>query len=112
MDNRENFMVHFDKVKYEKYNSELMPETATISSSIAGASLVRIWQILFDLLCRSDEISVADLNTLSGIIQKLFVCHTNMYSMKQLKCDEQNTDSKQSLSEDVIEDLEKQLRLL
>jgi hypothetical protein len=104
--------MYLDKVKYEKYNSELIPDSLDISSSIASASLVRTWQILFDLLCRSDEVSVADLNTLSGIIQKLFVCHTNMCSMKQSKSEEQNTDSRQSLTEDVIEDLERQLRLL
>ncbi|MDR0351765.1 MAG: hypothetical protein LBH49_03975 [Puniceicoccales bacterium] len=105
-------MAHLDKIKYAKRNSGMILDSLAISSSIASASLARIWQILFDLLCKSDEISVSDLNTLSGVIQKLFACHSNMCSMEQSKHDEQNTDIKQSLPEDAIEAIEKQLKLL
>ncbi|MDR2735764.1 MAG: hypothetical protein LBB20_02925 [Puniceicoccales bacterium] len=95
-----------------KPGADVMLDSLEISSSIAGASLARTWQILFDLLCRSDEVSVSDLNTLSGVIQKLFTCHTTMCSMEQSKHGSQNTDFRQPLSEAVIEDLETQLRLL
>jgi hypothetical protein len=67
------------------------------------ASLVRIWQILFDLLCRDDEVSVSDLNTLSGVIQKLFTCHNNLCSMdEQCLQGERGSENKQALSDAVI----------
>ncbi|MDR2377385.1 MAG: hypothetical protein LBD54_01370 [Puniceicoccales bacterium] len=86
------------------------------SHETVQASLACVWERFFDLL-QSEEISLADLNTASGILQKLSACHSQLSALEAKKHeesvgDEASENLSPQLSPEILEAIERQLQLL
>lgn len=63
------FKSHLERIKRAKLEADkLVPQ---ISLDAKSASVQLLWEIVFDTLCNASELSVADCNTLAGVMQKL-----------------------------------------
>jgi hypothetical protein len=90
------------------------PSCETLQASLACA-----WEIFFDILQHQEEISLTDLNTISGVIQKLSSCHHQISSMESKNRGENLVNDDEilgipstQLSQEIIETIEQQLQLL
>lgn len=64
------FAQHIDRIKSTKASIDKL--AAEISDkNIAAASLACLWESFFDILFNEEGITISDLNTLTGVIQKL-----------------------------------------
>ncbi|MDR3143741.1 MAG: hypothetical protein LBT57_02770 [Puniceicoccales bacterium] len=87
------------------------------SHETVQASLACVWELFFDILQQQEEISLADLNTASGIIQKLSACHSQLAALEAKKHedsvgDEASEHLSPQLSPEILEAIERQLQLL
>ncbi|MDE6432082.1 MAG: hypothetical protein K2L13_01670 [Opitutales bacterium] len=99
------FQEHLERIKL---SSKRASEILTVWSSIEEATMASValaWEHLFDTLCNDENISLADLSTITGVIQKLSATSN---SVKQGKNDPYNALS----PEEIIKHAEEQLRLL
>ncbi len=101
-----NFQKHLERIKLARERAEEVLNIWSPSEETSIASLAFAWERLFDTLCNDDEISVSDLNTITGVIQKLSAAYN---SIKQNKDDK----SENMLSPaEIIQHVEEQLKLL
>jgi hypothetical protein len=96
-----DFQQHLKRISLAKKRAEEILSVWSPSDDATIASVAFAWERIFDTLCNSDDISVADLNTIAGVIQKL----------SAMKLEKSTVDSKPAVG-DVIQRAEEQLRLL
>ena len=118
------FDAHIMKISFAKKRaSELLidfsPETETAMASLAYA-----WEMLFDSICRSKDMSIGDLKDVSSIIQRLSSSHKKIKSIEadqvlELISDEReklqherDIISSNKLPSDIVKAVEEQLMLL
>lgn len=107
-DNMEKFSKHIEKIRIAKDIACEVTANIRRSGSNAESSINMAWQVLFDYFCRTEteDISLSELNTISGIIQKLVTSNAK------------NSDSEGervasgALSEKTLREIERQLKLL
>lgn len=126
-----NFQKHREQIarareKTDALLSELSPGHGTARDVIEGA-----WQLVFDLLCTLDNADLSELNTLSGIIQRLMSSNTHIKSLEiklreDVRKEEEFIERKQQLEDNIrrareasegitaetLERIEAQLKLL
>lgn len=118
------FDAHIMKISFAKKRaSELLmdfsPETET-----AMAALACTWEILFDSICRSKDMSIGDLKDVSSVIQRLSSSHKKIKSIeadqvlelisderKKLQHERELTNANK-LPSDIVKAVEEQLMLL
>jgi hypothetical protein len=96
-----DFQQHLRRISLAKKRAEEVLNVWSPSEDATAASLAFAWERIFDTLCNSDDVSIADLNTITGVMQKL----------SAMKLDRSGMAVKASPS-DVIKQAEEQLRLL
>lgn len=118
------FDAHIMKISFAKKRaSELLmdfsPETET-----AMAALACTWEILFDSICRSKDMSIGDLKDVSSIIQRLSSSHKKIKSIEADQVLELISDERERLQHereltnanklpsDIVKAVEEQLMLL
>ena len=118
------FDAHIMKISFAKKRaSELLmdfsPETET-----AMAALACTWEILFDSICRSKDMSIDDLKDVSSIIQRLSSSHKKIKSIEADQVLELISDERERLQHerdlinsdklpsDIVKAVEEQLMLL
>ncbi len=102
-----DFQEHLKRIKLSRERAAEILKIWLSAEEAAVASLAFAWERLFDTLCNNEDISLSDLNTISGVIQKLSAVYNNI---KQNKDD----DKEESIisPEEVIKRAEEQLKLL
>lgn len=127
------FNMHLDRIRTAKRRADSYLEVWNPGHSAAEAALAVSWEALFDRLCTepSGELSLSDLNTLSGVIQKLTGSQNQIKTLElkvreqQIKEEEyherkeelkrklrQAKEKKQGLTEEALKEIEKELSLL
>lgn len=103
-----DFSGHLKRIKDAK---NLADKATSETSSIAEATIEAAWELLFDFFCRtpSENFELSDLNTLSGVIHKL-VSSENGAKSKSEKLSEPKSNGE--ITEDVLREIEKKLKLL
>lgn len=98
---------------------DFSPETET-----AMAALACTWEILFDSICRSKDMSIGDLKDVSSIIQRLSSSHKKIKSIEVDQVLELISDERERLQHereltnanklpsDIVKAVEEQLMLL
>ena len=65
-----SFSQHIERIKSTKRSLDKL--TADMADkNIASASIACMWESFFDILFNSEGLTISDLNTMSGVIQKL-----------------------------------------
>ncbi|MDR2721082.1 MAG: hypothetical protein LBB15_02225 [Puniceicoccales bacterium] len=95
-----DFQQHLRRISLAKKRAEEILNTWSPAEDATVASVAFAWERIFDTLCSGDDISIADLNTITGVMQKLS-------SMRP----EKSTGSKPSLCA-IVTQAEEQLKLL
>ncbi len=100
-----NFREHLDRIKLSSARaSEILSMWSSVEETTM-ASVALAWEHLFDTLCNDDDISLADLSTITGVIQKLSATSNSVKQIKEGSCN--------ALSpEEIIKYAEEQLNLL
>jgi hypothetical protein len=111
------FRKYLDRMQMAQTHSQNILRQWSPSSETLQASLACAWEIFFDLLQHQEEISLTDLNAISGIIQKLSSCHSQLSTLESKNRHDHNDDETSStppmqLSQEIIEAIEQQLQLL
>ena len=102
-----DFQQHLKRIELAKTRAGEILNVWSPDDDITVASLAFAWERIFDTLCSSDEISISDLNTITGVIQKLSAIYG---SVKQ---DKPVADTKSAaLQKEIIRQAEEQLSLL
>ncbi|MDR2436182.1 MAG: hypothetical protein LBD33_02640 [Puniceicoccales bacterium] len=96
-----DFQQHLKRISLAKKRAEEILNIWSPAEDAAIASVAFAWERIFDMLCSSDNISIADLNTITGVIQKL----------SSMRPEKSTADSKPSFY-DIITRAEEQLKLL
>jgi hypothetical protein len=96
-----DFQQHLKRISLAKKRAEEILKIWSPGEEATIASVAFAWERIFDTLCNDDDISVTDLNTITGVMQKL----------SAMKPERFVNDSKPSPC-DVIAKAEEQLRLL
>lgn len=100
-----DFQEHIRRIKLARKRAAEILSIWSPSEDATIASLACAWERLFDTLCNDDEISISDLNTITGVIQKLSAIHDTIKQNKDGSC--------HALSpEEIIRHAEEQLKLL
>jgi len=116
MKNLKNFQDYLERLQSARIRTQSIRQCWTPSSETVQASLACAWELFFELLRQQEGLSLADLNTLSGIIQKLSACHSQLSALEAKKSEELPgdgmADAARQLSPEMLEALERQLQLL
>ncbi|MDR3273732.1 MAG: hypothetical protein LBS87_00135 [Puniceicoccales bacterium] len=96
-----DFQQHLKRISLAKKRAGEILNVWLPAEDATMASVAFAWERIFDTLCNSEDISIADLNTITGVMQKL----------SAMKLEKFAADSKPS-SCDVITQAEEQLKLL
>ena len=98
----EKFSKHLEQIRRAKERSDEICSSIEILDT-QSASIAAIWEIIFDRLCSGDNLETSELNTISGIIQKLSSAQLRQPTSMQ-RCE--------GLSSDTLKKIEAQLKLL
>ncbi len=98
----EKFSKHLEQIRRAKQRSDEICSDAEMLDT-PSASIAAVWEIVFDRLCSTEVLETSELNTISGIIQKLSSAQT-----RQLVPSQDNN----GLSEDTLRKIEAKLKLL
>lgn len=102
-----DFQQHLNRIKLAKKRSAEILNVWSPSEDATAASLAFAWERIFDTLCTNEDISISDLNTITGVIQKLSATYNN------IKQDKSEHDEKDTISpQEIIKQAEEQLKLL
>jgi hypothetical protein len=117
MKHTRTFRKYLDRMQMAQTHSQNILRQWSPSCETIQASLACAWEIFFDTLQHQEEISLTDLNTISGIIQKLSSCHSQISTLESKNRHESNGDEtfampETQLSQEIIEMIEQQLQLL
>ncbi|MDR1255775.1 MAG: hypothetical protein LBJ94_02530 [Puniceicoccales bacterium] len=96
-----NFQQHLKRIALAKRRAEEILNVWSPAEDATIASVAFAWERIFDTLCNDDDISIADLNTITGVMQKL----------SALKAERCSAGPKLSPG-DIITQAEEQLKLL
>jgi hypothetical protein len=96
-----DFQQHLKRIFLAKKRAEEILKVWSPAEDATAASLAFAWEHIFDALCNSGDVSMADLNTITGVMQKL----------SAMKLDKPGVAAK-STPGDVVKQAEEQLRLL
>ncbi len=111
-----DFKKHLEKIRGAKTDADRVIEKISPAHATAQAVLKSAWEALFDFFCQSasDEVSLADLNTLSGVIYKLSASNAQMKNLelKHAKSDSENEGGGGEITPELISKIEEKLRLL
>ena len=66
----------------------------------------RVWEIVFDRLCKAEDAGISEVGTLAGILQKLFAADSKR------KPDKAKSSGDGVVSEDTMRKIEEKLKLL
>lgn len=112
-----SFSQHIARIKSTKDNLDKL--TADMADkNIASASIACMWESFFDILFNSEGLTISDLNTLSGVIQKLISSDNQLSEnwTSQAQIAEQELALKKlrtmKLSAKNIKQIEEQLKLI
>ncbi len=95
---------HIKKIRDAKTTAKKI--ASAFSDSIPKASLAKAWEYVFDILCdRQDDLTISELNTIAGIIQKLS-------AVKSGDSQENSKNTLNEISETSIKKIEEKLKLL
>lgn len=98
-----DFFAHVERIKRAKAHADKLAGEMPLDAREASVAL--LWELVFDTLCNSPELSVSDFNTVAGIIQKLA-------SAKVSGAQTPRGGSDGGLSDETLRRIESQLKLL
>ncbi|MDR0728421.1 MAG: hypothetical protein LBF21_02335 [Puniceicoccales bacterium] len=112
-----NFQHTLERLRRAQLQTREILQCWAPSHEAVQASLACAWERFFELLQQPEELSLADLNTASGILQKLSACHSQLSALEAKKHEESTGDeslepSSPQLSPEILEAIERQLQLL
>ena len=98
-----DFFAHVERIKRAKAQADKLADETPLDAREASVAL--LWELVFDTLCNSPELSVSDFNTVAGIIQKLASAKVSGSQTPRggVEC---------GLSEETLRRIESQLKLL
>lgn len=101
---KNSLSTHIKKIRDAKITAKKI--ASVFSDSIPKASLAKAWECVFDILCNGqDDLSISELNTIAGIIQKLS-------AVKNSDSQEISKNTHNEISEASIKKIEEKLKLL
>lgn len=102
-----NFETHLEEIKEASAKSLSLIKENISAKQIPQATLSLAWEIVFDIFLKAKEreLEAGELNTLSGVLQKLVSAQNSVKSADENK-------SARGLSEDAIREIEAKLKLL
>jgi hypothetical protein len=96
-----DFQQHLRRISLARKRAEEVLNVWSPAEDATAASLAFAWERIFDTLCNSGDVSMADLNTITSVMQKL----------SAMKLDRTGAAAKLTPG-DVVKQAEEQLRLL
>lgn len=100
-----DFQNHLERIRLASKRAAEILSMLSVVEDVTSASVALAWEHLFDTLCNNGEVSLSDLSTIAGVMQKL---HTICSAQKQGKEESSSTLS----PEEIIRYAEEQLKLL
>jgi len=99
------FIAHLERIKLAKSEADSAARSVAVDAPRACVAIV--WEMVFDRLCSSSDLSLSDFNTFAGVIQKLAAARVS-----PLENGAKTSASATALSEETIRKIEEQLKLL
>jgi len=108
-----NFSRHLRRIKLAKAAADnlLKEADSTTPLNAQRASLELLWELVFDHLCTNDSLTISDFNTLSGVVQKLAASGVQLENALD-KTSARVKSGGGGLSQETLDNIEKQLKLL
>ena len=118
------FDAHIMKISFAKKRASELLMDFSLETETAMAALACTWEILFDSICSSKDMSIGDLKDVSSIIQRLSSSHKKIKSIEADQVLELISDERErlrherdiinsnKLPSDVVKAVEEQLMLL
>ncbi len=108
---KKRFAEHVGRIEVAK--SAAISAAAAVSGSDPDEASVRaLWQLVFEYLCASPEMEVADFNTLAGVMQKLAAARVQIAASKEKGKGAARRISESGSPGETIEEIERRLNLL
>lgn len=102
-----DFLAHLEKIKSAKRSADEV--VGGVFPPAAQASLAITWELVFDHLCAVENMSLSELNTLSGVIHKL---SSAKIQLAQDDSSPQENRSPEGIGDDALRKIEERLKLL
>ena len=107
------FSSHLKTIRKAKERTKSFTKIWKSSYKAAESTLKIVWEQVFDYLCANPSASIEDLTKIAGIIHKLTACFSQIKTLEQKSEDASKQDtSSESLSPDVLKQIEHELNLL
>lgn len=101
----DGFKRHIARIKAAKERADKIAEDG-ICLDAPEASVALMWEIVFDRLCKAEDVGISEVGTLAGILQKLFAADSKR------KPDKAKSSGDGVVSEDTMRKIEEKLKLL
>ena len=104
------FKDYLSRIRAAKLAADKFAESNISELDTPRASLELLWEMFFDCLCSSRQLEPSDFNTLAGVIQKLSAARSQIENSGSRRGGRGDSDG--GLSREVLEKIERQLKLL